>query len=617
MNGKLVLGLILISLIIVGSFIYFQAQAKPHYTLNVQIMPSMTDMSQGETNKLVAYNLNGTEPYSYAWSFFESSNVSESGNLTVFSLSNPAYFTLNQTIAYIGFQCTVTDANGMTGYASQVITDMAAFTISGGIYPGAPTYTVWGDSAGYYAKDANGNIDYSGTNATTIIQDVLIPNVTVIFESGNYIVNTLSFVNKAYSTTTVPQLYLIGYGMVTFTYSGTDDYALLDLSASQGVEVENIVFQVLTGYSYSPCVLIGGGAPGQCGFDYFINDRFYSSSKYAVIDLMDLDFWQNCLFHQDTTPNGICYSGARLASDFPNINSVASGGFVNGAGTKRTLTSCSFEGISTNGQECWIKQAGAYIYDCCSSEGGITYGELCSIHLEGNTEQSTICWRTDGEPVYGAILGAAITYTGTTLGSYTLSADATGNVIFQSFQANTQNYIVYGYSIFQINFAQINPIFPDPGIYLGGGSVSGIQGNFLGNITLASSSYLTNSLLYCLYFSGASNLRAGAKVFCQAVGVENYAENGKQIGNSFTTSTPYQIGWIGSTGTPSASTTYTCYGNGLSLFVNGGTGVAITIDQESVPYNSSGSSYHLTPGETINFGSFSSAPNIYVFVADG
>jgi hypothetical protein len=48
------------------------------------------------------------------------------------------------------------------------------FTISSGVYPGAPTYTVFPDGLGnYYAKDAYGMIDYSGTNAATIIQDAL------------------------------------------------------------------------------------------------------------------------------------------------------------------------------------------------------------------------------------------------------------------------------------------------------------------------------------------------------------------------------------------------------------------------------------------------------------
>jgi len=46
-------------------------------------------------------------------------------------------------------------------------------TISGGIYPGAPSYTVWCEGSNYFAKDANGEIDYSGTNASQIINNAL------------------------------------------------------------------------------------------------------------------------------------------------------------------------------------------------------------------------------------------------------------------------------------------------------------------------------------------------------------------------------------------------------------------------------------------------------------
>jgi len=45
--------------------------------------------------------------------------------------------------------------------------------LSGGIYAGAPSYTVFNEGSTYYAKNAYGAIDYSGINATTIIQNAL------------------------------------------------------------------------------------------------------------------------------------------------------------------------------------------------------------------------------------------------------------------------------------------------------------------------------------------------------------------------------------------------------------------------------------------------------------
>jgi hypothetical protein len=49
----------------------------------------------------------------------------------------------------------------------------ATFTISSGVYPGAPSYTVYSISGTTYAKNQNGAVDYSGTDAATVIQSAL------------------------------------------------------------------------------------------------------------------------------------------------------------------------------------------------------------------------------------------------------------------------------------------------------------------------------------------------------------------------------------------------------------------------------------------------------------
>jgi parallel beta-helix repeat protein len=53
------------------------------------------------------------------------------------------------------------------------VSPSSAFTISSGVYPGAPCYTVWREGDYYFAKDANGEIDYSGTNASYVINSAL------------------------------------------------------------------------------------------------------------------------------------------------------------------------------------------------------------------------------------------------------------------------------------------------------------------------------------------------------------------------------------------------------------------------------------------------------------
>jgi len=52
-------------------------------------------------------------------------------------------------------------------YASSLST----FYLSGGIYPSASTYTVWVEGSTYYAKDAYGQIQFTSSNASQVIQN--------------------------------------------------------------------------------------------------------------------------------------------------------------------------------------------------------------------------------------------------------------------------------------------------------------------------------------------------------------------------------------------------------------------------------------------------------------
>jgi len=63
------------------------------------------------------------------------------------------------------------------------------FTISPGIYPGAPCYTVWREGDSYYAKNAFGAIEYSGTNASYIIQKALDNGRYIYIASGTYLLS--------------------------------------------------------------------------------------------------------------------------------------------------------------------------------------------------------------------------------------------------------------------------------------------------------------------------------------------------------------------------------------------------------------------------------------------
>lgn len=69
-------------------------------------------------------------------------------------------------------------------------------TISSGIYPNGVSYTIYKEGSTYYAKDAYGAIDFSGTDASTVIQsavNTLVNGGKIFIKAANYpISNTIS-----------------------------------------------------------------------------------------------------------------------------------------------------------------------------------------------------------------------------------------------------------------------------------------------------------------------------------------------------------------------------------------------------------------------------------------
>jgi len=92
----------------------------------------------------------------------------------------------------------------------------STFYISGGVYPGAPSYTVWKEGSNYFAKNANGFIEYSGTNASQTINAILTSHYSVFIMHGTYVLDTKIVLNYG-------NIGISGEGNSTIlSYSGTD-----------------------------------------------------------------------------------------------------------------------------------------------------------------------------------------------------------------------------------------------------------------------------------------------------------------------------------------------------------------------------------------------------------
>lgn len=89
------------------------------------------------------------------------------------------------------------------------------FTISGGQYPGAPSYTVYSDGSTYYAKNQYGAVSWSSTDAAYVINTAL----SAVGATGKGSVVCVSAITGLMDTITVPLNGALGYSYVDFEFS--------------------------------------------------------------------------------------------------------------------------------------------------------------------------------------------------------------------------------------------------------------------------------------------------------------------------------------------------------------------------------------------------------------
>jgi len=129
-------------------------------------------------------------------------------------------------------------------------TPTTTLTISGGIYPAAPSYTIYRVGNSYYAKDCNGQIDYTGTNISSISTSVLSAlssGGNIYFCSGNYIFDSSVYVpaHSSGSTEYGREIIISGAGWNTRLEAGGDSPIFNFNGSSQRVRniiIENMAF---------------------------------------------------------------------------------------------------------------------------------------------------------------------------------------------------------------------------------------------------------------------------------------------------------------------------------------------------------------------------------------
>jgi len=154
---------------------------------------------------------------------------------------------LKWAIALVLIACLVSSS---IVYYVFAVSPSSAFTISSGVYPGAPCYTVWREGDYYFAKDANGEIDYSGTDASQIIQSALDHGKSVFVKKGLYIITASLQLNTLN--------YLFGEGWDTEFRKGANiDVITLKSSAVYNVHLENFYINGYCEWKDFPLITLG------------------------------------------------------------------------------------------------------------------------------------------------------------------------------------------------------------------------------------------------------------------------------------------------------------------------------------------------------------------------
>lgn len=131
-------------------------------------------------------------------------------------------------------------------------TPTATFWISPGIYPNSKAYTIWIEGSNYFAKDASGQIEFSGTNISLVFQNVIdqlvLPSSerTIAVREGVYLFDVGLLVSEYF-------VQIFGCGRRTILRANADmDYLLRIEDANSLLHLEHLC---LDGYDKATTTL--------------------------------------------------------------------------------------------------------------------------------------------------------------------------------------------------------------------------------------------------------------------------------------------------------------------------------------------------------------------------
>lgn len=201
-----------------------------------------------------------------------------------------------------------------TGTIFYVLAPTASNTIviEGGIYPGAPTYTIWKVDSTHYAKDFNGQLAFLSSAFSTVMQRC----INALYSSGGYI-----FISDgSYSAKTTIQVNTTK-GII-IRGSGADATELHTQSGYDGTLI-NFTVSPVTQVSYLEYLEIDGWdtATSHCGVEVHSKTQFtsvYVKNFGGAGDVGVKLYISNCYFYDFRASN--CETSVHLVTIANNIN---------------------------------------------------------------------------------------------------------------------------------------------------------------------------------------------------------------------------------------------------------------------------------------------------------
>lgn len=194
--------------------------------------------------------------------------------------------------------------------------------ISGGVYPGAPAYTVWFDGvATYYAKNAYGVLSFSGANAANVINDAIAATVYVNPNFGGVVELSaqIFYIDKSINLTT--GVSLKGQGSDTtylYTQGFPADGIMINVGANHRVTIEGL--RLYSNAVNTTAIWAGDPDPAANAYQNTYKDLFIWNTEIGIDQGRHSDTGDYDSTYIDIRTNNVTYPFVLVSSGTTIIN---------------------------------------------------------------------------------------------------------------------------------------------------------------------------------------------------------------------------------------------------------------------------------------------------------